>query len=229
MQVLSAVLAFGGAVVAVLAGVVPAVLWLVGFVVLTIASERAELAQVWMGPRSETRILWLATGLALALASALVWQVGERLVGVALVTGAGWLLVNDVVRRQLGVRGQRRYIAVALLAGYLNLLVAGVVLTVRGLTAGQGAYDVVVHGAFLGFGMSMVMAHAPVILPAVLGRPLPYRPVLYLPLVLLHVGLVARFTGALAGPRTLWQTGGVMTVAALLAFVVTAAVLVVRR
>jgi len=38
-----------------------------------------------------------------------------------------------------------------------------------------GGYDAVVHAIFLGFVISMVMAHAPVILPAVLRRPLPYR------------------------------------------------------
>ena len=38
------------------------------------------------------------------------------------------------------------------------------------------AYDAVVHAVFLGFTLSMIMAHAPVILPAVLRRPLPYRP-----------------------------------------------------
>jgi hypothetical protein len=35
--------------------------------------------------------------------------------------------------------------------------------------------DAVIHAAFLGFAMSMVMAHAPVIPPAVLRRPLPYH------------------------------------------------------
>lgn len=230
VQVLSAILALGGAVVAVLAGVVPAVLWLAGFVVLTIAAERAELAQVFMGPRAEATILWLSVALTVALASALVWPlVGKRLVGIALLACVGWLLARDVVRRQLRLSGQRRYIAVALLAGYVNLAVAGVVLVVRGLAADQGAYDVVVHGVFLGFAVSMVMAHAPVILPAVLSRPLPYRPVLYLPLALLHAGLVARFCGALAGFTTLWQIGGAITVTAMLVFVVTAATLAVRR
>lgn len=38
----------------------------------------------------------------------------------------------------------------------------------------------------------MVFGHAPVILPAVLRVPLPYHPVLYLPLVLLHGALVLR-------------------------------------
>ncbi|BFO21058.1 hypothetical protein SHKM778_74460 [Streptomyces sp. KM77-8] len=42
------------------------------------------------------------------------------------------------------------------------------------------------HAVFLGFVMSMIMAHAPVILPAVLRRPLPYHPGLALAAWLLH-------------------------------------------
>jgi hypothetical protein len=74
----------------------------------------------------------------------------------------------------------------------------------------------------------MVMAHAPVILPAVLGRPLPYRPVLWVPLVLLHAGLLVRFVGALSGLTAVWQAGGVATVVAMIAFLLTAVTLVVR-
>ena len=110
----------------------------------------------------------------------------------------------------------------------MNLAIAGAVLAVRGLFGDVGSYDVAVHGVFLGFAISMVMAHAPIILPAVLGRPLPYAPALWVPLTLLHVGLAARFVGALAGVVPLWQAGGVVGVLSLLLFVGTAATLVVR-
>ena len=76
----------------------------------------------------------------------------------------------------------------------------------------------------LGFALSMVMAHAPIILPAVLRRPLPYRPILWIPLGLLHIGLMLRvLTGDLLQLTVLWQIGGVITVAALFVFVATAA------
>ncbi len=229
-QVLSAVLALGGAAVAILVDVPHALPWLAGFVVVTIAAERAELAALVMGPAADRRLLGLATALTLATSVALVFPVvGERLVGLSLLAIAVWLVVHDVVRRQLRLVGQRRYLAVALLAGYVNLALAGGVLAVSGLLASTGTYDVIVHGVFLGFGVSMVMAHAPVILPAVLGRPLPYRPVLWMPLVLLHAGLAVRFTGALSGATVVWQAGGVVTVLAMLAFLVTAVALVVRR
>jgi hypothetical protein len=230
VQVLSAVLALGGAVVATLVDVAVALPWLAGFVVLTIAAERAELAQLSMGPTADAQLLGLAAALTLAILAALTLPVlGARAVGVALLVVAAWLLARDVVRRQLRLSGQRRYLAAALLAGYLNLALAGAVLSWSGLSTDRGSYDVVVHGVFLGFALSMVMAHAPVILPAVLGRDLPYRPVLWLPLGLLHAGLALRFAGALGGWDAGWRAGGVVTVLALLVFVVTAVTLVVRR
>lgn len=229
VQVLSAVLLLAGAVVATLLDIPSAISWLVGFIVLTIASERAELAQLWMGPRAEKTLLGVSAAITLSACVALIEPaIGDRLVGLSLLFTAGWLLLRDVVRRQLRLDGQRRFIAIALLAGYVQLALAGGVLTVRGLVADQAGYDVAVHGVFLGFALSMVMAHAPVILPAVLGRALPYRPVLYLPLTLLHAGLVIRFGAALAGLNELWKVGGIVTVVSLVVFLLTALVLVVR-
>lgn len=229
VQVLSSVLALGGSVVALLLDVPHALPWLVGFVVVVIAAERAELAALAMGPKADRQLLALTAAVTVSVLAALVVPgYGERLLGLSLLALVAWLVIHDVVRHQLSLSGQRRYVAAALLAGYANLAVAGLVMALAGIADGSGTYDVVVHGVFLGFGVSMVMAHAPVILPAVLGRPLPYRPVLWFPLVLLHAGLVVRFAGALAGVAPLWQSGGVVTVLAMLAFLVTAALLVVR-
>ena len=79
----------------------------------------------------------------------------------------------------------------------------------------------VVHGTFLGFAMSMIMAHAPIIFPTVLSRPLPYRPAMWVPLAVLHLGMVVRVLGALTG-TFLYQIGGAMTVVSILLFAATA-------
>ncbi|WP_344062488.1 hypothetical protein [Nostocoides vanveenii] len=66
------------------------------------------------------------------------------------------------------------------------------------------------------------MAHAPVIFPAVLRRPLPYRTAMWAPLVLLQVGLAFRIPlGNGFGRQRLWELGGILNVAALLLFVAT--------
>jgi hypothetical protein len=75
------------------------------------------------------------------------------------------------------------------------------------------------HAVFLGFVMSMTMAHAPTILPAVLRRPLPYRPVMYLPAALLHSSLLVRVLfGDAHGRPALVQVGGVANIVAVLLF-----------
>jgi hypothetical protein len=163
----------------------------------------------------------LTTGLVLTL----FWpDLGARVVGAVTAALVVWLVRHDVARRTIRATGLPRFSAAALLGGYAWLLVAAGGWIVTGAPTGGAAYDLVVHSVFLGFAISMVMAHAPVILPAVLRRPLPYHPVMWLPLALLHVGLATRLVaGDLAGSQTWWRIGSVVNVSALLLFVLTAA------
>ena len=67
------------------------------------------------------------------------------------------------------------------------------------------------------------------ILPAVLRRPLPYHPVLYLPLAVLHLSLLARVgVGDAAAVEPVWRWAGVANVAAVLGFAACAATVSVR-
>ncbi len=66
--------------------------------------------------------------------------------------------------------------------------------------------------------MSMVFAHAPVILPAVLGLEVAWAPSAYAPLALLHASLVARVVGDLAGVPGALRWTGLANVAAILLF-----------
>ncbi|MCB1280798.1 MAG: hypothetical protein KDB18_04685 [Salinibacterium sp.] len=202
------------------------------FLILTIAGERLELARI--SPQLDARAerLGLAASLLLVVAAAIapLWPAaGYPLLGAALALLVVWLFRYDVATRLVNTTGLPRYMAVCLLAGYVWLLVPAGIWIVAGRVESGPGYDAALHAVFLGFVMSMIMAHAPVILPAVLGRPLPYRPALWAPLVLLQAGLAVRFGGALTGATGLWQVGGVLTVLAMLGFMVTAFVLVVRR
>lgn len=230
VQVLSTLPALAAAalwLVVDLAGLIPL---LAAFLVLTIAAERAELAQLALGPSAMPRLVVLASWVVLAAASALVWpDAGARLLGVGLIATAAWLARDDVARRMVRTTtGLRRYNGAALLLGYGWLVVAGLVWLIGGAPSSDAAYDVVIHTVFLGFGVSMVMAHAPIIFPAVLGRPLPYRPSFWLPLVLLHGGLLIRVLGDAAGRGALWQGGSVVTVVSLLVFAATSVASAVR-
>ena len=69
----------------------------------------------------------------------------------------------------------------------------------------------------------MVFAHAPTILPAVLGVQLPFRRAFYAHVALLHAGLVARVAGDLAGIPSLRAWGAMTNAVALLLFALASA------
>lgn len=195
--------------------------WLGTFVVATIAAERVELARLALPAHAEEVALALAVALVAAAGATLLaggW--GFRAYGVVLLALVAWLARHDIARRTIRSRGLPRYSAAAMLLGYGWLAVAGFVLVAGGRPAEQATYDVVVHATFLGFAMSMVLAHAAVILPAIVRRPLPYHPILWAPLAVLHGGLAVRAAGdlaaALGAGRTAWVAGSVTTVVALL-------------
>ncbi|WP_281862205.1 hypothetical protein [Salana multivorans] len=204
---------------------------LVGFLVLTILGERLELAAVGFrapdpGPTAPEALVAAGAGayLLAAAAALVVPEAGYRALGLVLAGLVAVVAHHDVARRTVRTRGLTRYMACAMLAGYAWLAVAAAVWVVAG-PAWQGrAYDAALHAVFLGFVLSMIMAHAPVILPAVLRRPLPYRRVLYLPLALLHGSLLVRLLAGDAWDLPLAvQVGGVGNVVAVLLFVVLAA------
>ncbi|MDA8368682.1 MAG: hypothetical protein M0026_02290 [Nocardiopsaceae bacterium] len=201
--------------------VVDMVPWLAAFLVLTIAGERLELARVAFLRRGASNGMLAAAALvgAGAIASTVHTDAGWRITGLGMAVLAGWLALHDIARHTVRARGLPRYTAACLLAGYVWLAAAGVLWSVLGLPAAEGGgYDAALHALFLGFVVSMVFGHAPVILPAVLGVRLPYHRVLYGPLVLLHAALLVRIAGDLAGVPELRVVGGVLGEVSLLAF-----------
>jgi hypothetical protein len=200
--------------------------WLVGFLVLTVAGERLELMRIAPVPAAAERgVLGAALALVLGAAASLVWPAaGTALLGLALLALVGVLAQFDVARRTVRGHGLPRFMACAMLTGFAWLAVAGGLWLVGGPALDGPRYDAVLHAVFLGFVLSMVMAHAPVILPAVLRRPLPYRPVMYVPLALLHATLLLRLVVG-DGRDVAWavQAGGVGNIVAMLSFVIVAA------
>jgi hypothetical protein len=199
--------------------------WLAGFLVLTIVGERLELAHVVVLERAAAPLLVAASALVMIGAgAALLWPtVGYVVLGASLLALTGWLARYDVARRTVRARGLTRFMAACLLAGYAWLAVAGAIWLLLGPQYSGGGYDAVTHAVFLGFVMLMIMAHAPVILPAVIRRPLPYHPVMYVPAALLVASLLLRIVvGDLRGEVWAWQWGGVLNIVAVLLFVVLA-------
>lgn len=232
VQVGGAVLATGAAMLW-LGGVpVPDLLpWLSGFLILTIVGERLELARIaTIGTRAEGLLTAIAAVTVAATVAALLWPTcGYPMLGAALLTTVAWLGRFDVARSTVRATGLPRYMAVCLLAGYGWLLVPGTTWLLVGQIPSGAGYDAVVHAVMLGFVLSMIMAHAPVILPAVLRRPLPYTPLMYGPVAVLHVSLLVRLVaGDARGIHWALQAGGVVNIVAILGFIVVAAISALR-
>lgn len=223
---LGAVLALGGAVL-VLGGadLALALPWLAGFILLTIAGERLELARLAMPSGAGSSLVLLGIAVTVSVPAATMWpRAGAAGLGISVLLLAAWLASYDVARRTVRGSGLPRFAAACMLAGQGWLVVAGGLWLVAGQPRDGAAYDALVHAVFLGFALSMIMAHAPSILPAVTRVPLPYRRAMWAPWLLLQASLVLRLWGGDAlGSDRLREVGGVGNAVALLLFVAVAA------
>lgn len=229
---IGAVAWFGGNVIWYVTGAIhQSVPWWVAFLVLTIVGERLEISRVLRLSRLSHFLFGTSVGLVCAgLVASMVNQViGIRISAFGLVFLALWLLVYDVARRTIRRSGITRYIAINLLIGYLWLAAGGLLGLVHGYLIAGPLYDAWLHAIFLGFVFSMIFAHAFIILPAVTGLNVPYRPLIFGPVILMNLGLILRVTSDLF----LWmpgrQWGGMINGLAIVWFLITLACIALRN
>lgn len=208
--------------------------WWVAFLVLTVAGERLELARVQLLRPRPLRQFGGIVGLLLAglTLTGPAFELGVRLLAVGLLALGLWLLRQDVARRTIRSTGLPRYVAACLLPGYLWLMGAGLLWLWRPAALSAGPYyDALLHAVLVGFVLSMIFGHAPIILPAIAGIRVGYTAALYVPLMLLHGSLLLRIWGDLAQKPAARQWGGLLNVAAvaLFAAVLLRAVATTRR
>ncbi len=205
--------------------------WWAAFLVLTIAGERLELARVLLYRQSTNRAFVLIVALFLVglLLSFVAFDAGVRLSGLALVALGLWLLRYDLARRTIRQQGLTRYIAACLLPGYGWLIISGLIWIIAGGGYAAGPlYDAMLHTVFVGFVFSMIFGHAPVIFPAVTGVPIPYSPIFYLHLALLHLSLLLRVAGDLSLNMAVRRWGGLLNEVAIVLFLLTTAAVAIR-
>ena len=205
--------------------------WWSGFLVLTIVGERLELSRM-------LRLSWFDHGMFLLAVSVFlvgllpphglcIWYACHRRrdgrTGVV-------VIALRIARRTVRQTGLTRFIAVCLLSGYVWLGVSGILTWYfAGMLAGP-YYDAMLHTVFVGFVMAMIFGHAPIILPALLGRTAaPYHRAFYVPLVLLHASLLLRTVGDLLGWWPGRQWGGLFNAVAILLFLITLVWVLWRR
>jgi hypothetical protein len=205
------------------------VYWWAGFLILTIVGERLELSRIFQRGRISQPLFMVALGITLAglIVSIVNYTLGVRMVSLGFTALALWLFAFDIARRNIHRTKTTRFIAVNLLLGFGWLLVGGLLgLRYAGVIAGP-TYDAMLHSLFMGFTLSMIFAHALIIVPALSGLPVPYHKLLYGPVVLLHVSLSIRIIGDLQLWRPLRLWGGMLNVVAVLWFLFMLAVLTV--
>lgn len=199
--------------------------WGLLFLILTIAAERLEMSRLLQTPRI-AELVFAGVVLAAILGAA----AGELERGQAPLTGIGflglalWLFRYDIARRTIRNPAQARFAAACMLLGHAWLAVSGLILLAMRPDNAAWLYDAALHAVTIGFVLSMIFGHAPIILPAITGARLPYTAAFYAPLALLHVSAALR-VGADLGQSFDWRNvSGVLTLAALLGYAATAVV-----
>ena len=214
-------------------GNLPFSMLLLGFPILTILGERVELTR-FVAPSISSLArygIWiLAVAFALILIQTLFPLVAYRPLMLT------WVLLLLAVaiplawgERRLMTRGEKilhRYLGVHLMAAYGWLflgIIALLVIVFKGQTV--SLMDAATHSLAIGFIGSMILAHAPIILPAILGRPLIEERLNRLPLWLLTTGNFFRVISELAGETGLRKAiasgvAGALTLLTVVVFVI---------
>jgi len=199
--------------------------WWIAFLVLTIVGERLELNRL-LAPSRYVKSAF-GVGLSLFVAGlvclAFLPGLGHRIAGIGMLALALWLARFDVARFTVHRGGLPRFISLCLFAGYFWLGIGGLIWVLAAPIDAVGSfsfftYDAMLHSIFLGFVFSMIFAHAPIVFPAVTGRPLAFRPASYAHVLLLHLSLIARIVGDLAGSFSILRWAGLGNVLSLFLF-----------
>ncbi len=204
--------------------------WWLAFLVLTIAAERLELSRLLSPPRS-SQLTFILSAALIIIGVVRGELAGEAapFSGVGLLATTLWLVRHDIALRTIRFAGQARFSAACLLAGYFWLGSAGLVLLVAPPGATVFSYDAAVHAIAIGFVLSMIFGHAPIILPAVIGLRVRYSAAVYGPLVLLHLSVLLRVAADLSERVELRVISGPVTIVALAGYAATLVIVSRKR
>ncbi len=194
--------------------------WWGSFLVLLLAAERLELSRVLRLDLLDKLTFAVSASLSLiGCVLSTVWFASGFLVAASgWVLLAVWLLFHDIAYRNLSRPGLPRFTAFCLLSGYAWLLLGGAIVYLEGGNLLGWEYDAGLHALFLGFVLSLVFAHALIILPAVLGKKLPFHRVLYVPVSLLYLSLSVRIYADFGVLPVLREWAGLFNVVAIVLF-----------
>lgn len=201
--------------------------WWMAYLVLTIVGERIELARVaFIAHNIEWLIFFASVAFAVSLGVCLINPtIGYPLLGITL--GAMLLLAitHDTARKTYKIKGVTGFMGTCMLVGYAWALLSSAI-WIFSPTGFEGYWrDMAIHGLAIGFTMSMVAAHASMIIPSITRRPMKYHPILWGGWSVMQIGLLVRLLGTTSGETLLWQWGDGISIVGMLLMMVTVAVL----
>ena len=181
----------------------------VGFIVSFICGERMDMLQI----SRPSRLSRLAAYVSPAAAAAGVILVGKELMALFFL-----LLLLAVARHDLAIRmfrrpGFSRFLSIGIITAYAWL---GVAALVWALTF---SWDTMLHTIFLGFVGTMILAHGPVVLPAILKIKHFFTPLLYIPFTILQASTVLRIVSGVFIRLDAWAYSGLITIIAVAIYV----------
>ena len=153
---------------------------------------------------------------------------GSILCGVSLIGISIWLLKNDLIGINITKSGVRKYIAITLMESYTALLLTGIFFLI--LSDNWLTYDAIVHSFFIGFVFSMIFAHGPLLLAAIIGLSInPYHRIMYVWPALLHTSWLIRVFADVNTNFAIRKISGILTVITIIGFFVTLATVTAKQ
>ena len=182
--------------------------WFMAFILFIIIGERLELTRFLPSSRFKKSLLYFMLTLYLAGIFIPYHLGGRHMLGISLAGISSWLLFNDLIKISIKKTGQHQYIAILLLAGYVWLLLTGIILIVYPSLGYM--YDALVHSFFLGFAFSMIFAHGPIIVPGIIKKNYHlFSQSLYIWVIGFQLTLAIRLIGDIMSKDVLRMGGGI--------------------
>lgn len=204
----------------------PLILQMLLFPVIFVLGERMELSrfQHFKGKRIANLLLLylLEATVLLTFISSVLWDTVSALSSLFLSVALGCLLVASGVTFWME-RRRKLYPAKTILQDYVDkgILIAyiwlflGILLFILRIMGVTGLYDAAIHSIALGFIVTFILAHGPVIFPTLIGRNASTNRLSFFPLLTVTVSNFLRIFGdmfklPLAFPATLTQVASVL-------------------
>ncbi|SOE22515.1 hypothetical protein SAMN06298216_2943 [Spirosomataceae bacterium TFI 002] len=227
LMLIGAVFQVGAIILLIVTGSYPMALggWIM-FLLFTIVGERLDLIRFLPVSKNAFKILYAC--LLLVVVGMSFYHSGYAFIaGLGLILVAVWLFLNDIALINIRKTGSYKFLGYALLGAYFWLFIFGFLLLIN--LNGTYAYDALVHSFFVGFVLNMILAHAPIILPSVLGfSQKPFHVFFYVWLIILHLSLFLRLYGDLSQNIEFRKLGGLLNGLSFLLYMANVATLVFK-